>query len=117
MFQQRRKQLVSQRRRLYETYNSKQSIYFLMEPALGGELYSMYQKKGSLPRDTVGPVEGQVVSSWLLEVGLHVYGLYECLCFVWCLCMPLRCPVALFVSVCFSFFLACHCVCPCQTVM
>lgn len=32
--------------RLYETYNSKQSIYFLMEPALGGELYSMYQKKG-----------------------------------------------------------------------
>eukprot|EP00434_Breviolum_minutum_P026111 symbB.v1.2.023087.t1/scaffold2089.1/size89944/2 len=32
--------------RLYETYNSKQSIYFLMEPALGGELYSMYQRKG-----------------------------------------------------------------------
>eukprot|EP00913_Durusdinium_trenchii_P001865 g1726.t2 len=32
--------------RLHETYNSKQSIYFLMEPALGGELYSMYQRKG-----------------------------------------------------------------------
>jgi len=32
--------------RLYETYNSKQSIYFLMEPALGGELYSSYQRKG-----------------------------------------------------------------------
>lgn len=34
------------RSRLYETYNSKQTIYFLMEPALGGELYSMYQRKG-----------------------------------------------------------------------
>lgn len=32
--------------RLYETYNSRQSIFFLMEPALGGELYSMYQRKG-----------------------------------------------------------------------
>mmetsp|Transcript_23075 Transcript_23075/g.41691 ORF Transcript_23075/g.41691 Transcript_23075/m.41691 type:complete len:796 (-) Transcript_23075:213-2600(-) len=32
--------------RLFETYNSKQSIFFLMEPALGGELYSIYQRKG-----------------------------------------------------------------------
>eukprot|EP00930_Biecheleria_cincta_P030868 TRINITY_DN2139_c0_g2_i1.p1 TRINITY_DN2139_c0_g2~~TRINITY_DN2139_c0_g2_i1.p1 ORF type:complete len:800 (+),score=169.09 TRINITY_DN2139_c0_g2_i1:86-2485(+) len=32
--------------KLFETFNSKQTIYFLMEPALGGELYSMYQRKG-----------------------------------------------------------------------
>lgn len=32
--------------KLYETYNGKQSIYFLMEAALGGELYSLYNRKG-----------------------------------------------------------------------
>ena len=28
-----------------DSFQGKQSIYFLMEPALGGELYSMYQRK------------------------------------------------------------------------
>jgi len=32
--------------KLHETYNSDQFIYFLMEPALGGELFSIYHKKG-----------------------------------------------------------------------
>ncbi|CAE7338145.1 for [Symbiodinium natans] len=32
--------------RLYQTYNSKQWIYFLMEPALGGDLHSVYHRKG-----------------------------------------------------------------------
>eukprot|EP00933_Yihiella_yeosuensis_P012765 TRINITY_DN12189_c0_g1_i10.p1 TRINITY_DN12189_c0_g1~~TRINITY_DN12189_c0_g1_i10.p1 ORF type:complete len:794 (-),score=198.27 TRINITY_DN12189_c0_g1_i10:502-2883(-) len=32
--------------KLSETYNSKQCVYFLMEPALGGELYAVYQRKG-----------------------------------------------------------------------
>jgi len=32
--------------RLYETYNSDQTLYFLMEAALGGELYATYNKKG-----------------------------------------------------------------------
>mmetsp|Transcript_82030 Transcript_82030/g.180263 ORF Transcript_82030/g.180263 Transcript_82030/m.180263 type:complete len:797 (+) Transcript_82030:57-2447(+) len=32
--------------KLYETYNGSQSLYFLMEPALGGELYATYNRKG-----------------------------------------------------------------------
>jgi len=32
--------------KLFETYNGSQSIYFLMEPALGGELYATYNRKG-----------------------------------------------------------------------
>merc|ERR1719277_1517380 len=32
--------------KLYETYNSSQSLYFLLEPALGGELYATYNRKG-----------------------------------------------------------------------
>jgi len=31
---------------LYETYNSKENLFFLMEAAMGGELYATYQKKG-----------------------------------------------------------------------
>eukprot|EP00931_Biecheleriopsis_adriatica_P054252 TRINITY_DN3190_c1_g1_i1.p1 TRINITY_DN3190_c1_g1~~TRINITY_DN3190_c1_g1_i1.p1 ORF type:complete len:798 (+),score=224.30 TRINITY_DN3190_c1_g1_i1:59-2452(+) len=31
--------------RLYETYTCKQFLYFLMEPALGGEIFSIYHKK------------------------------------------------------------------------
>merc|ERR1712232_1225212 len=32
--------------RLFETYNGTQTLYFLMEPALGGELYATYNRKG-----------------------------------------------------------------------
>lgn len=32
--------------RLYETYNGSQTLYFLMECALGGELYATYNRKG-----------------------------------------------------------------------
>eukprot|EP00929_Paragymnodinium_shiwhaense_P076858 TRINITY_DN39574_c0_g1_i1.p1 TRINITY_DN39574_c0_g1~~TRINITY_DN39574_c0_g1_i1.p1 ORF type:complete len:897 (+),score=195.19 TRINITY_DN39574_c0_g1_i1:110-2800(+) len=32
--------------RLYETYNSPQMLHFLMEAALGGELYATYMRKG-----------------------------------------------------------------------
>mmetsp|Transcript_12584 Transcript_12584/g.36094 ORF Transcript_12584/g.36094 Transcript_12584/m.36094 type:complete len:828 (+) Transcript_12584:118-2601(+) len=32
--------------RLYCTYNGSQTLYFLMEPALGGELYATYNRKG-----------------------------------------------------------------------
>eukprot|EP00929_Paragymnodinium_shiwhaense_P116851 TRINITY_DN8680_c0_g1_i1.p1 TRINITY_DN8680_c0_g1~~TRINITY_DN8680_c0_g1_i1.p1 ORF type:complete len:843 (+),score=242.01 TRINITY_DN8680_c0_g1_i1:120-2648(+) len=32
--------------KLYETYNSPQMLYFLMEPAMGGELYATYMRKG-----------------------------------------------------------------------
>jgi len=32
--------------KLYETYNGQQSLYFLMEVALGGELYATYNRKG-----------------------------------------------------------------------
>jgi serine/threonine protein kinase len=32
--------------KLYATYNGAQSLYFLMEPALGGELYATYSRKG-----------------------------------------------------------------------
>jgi len=32
--------------KLYETYNGEQSLYFLLELALGGELYATYNKKG-----------------------------------------------------------------------
>eukprot|EP00435_Cladocopium_sp_Y103_P024388 s340_g6.t1 len=32
--------------RLYETYNGEQTLYFLLEAALGGELYATYNKKG-----------------------------------------------------------------------
>jgi len=31
--------------RLFETYNTRQMLYFLLEPALGGELYATYHKK------------------------------------------------------------------------
>merc|ERR1719446_1729190 len=31
---------------LHETYNGAQSLYFLLEPALGGELYATYNRKG-----------------------------------------------------------------------
>jgi len=31
---------------LYETYNGMQTLYFLMEPAMGGELYATYNRKG-----------------------------------------------------------------------
>jgi cGMP-dependent protein kinase len=32
--------------KLYETFNGEQSLYFLLELALGGELYATYSKKG-----------------------------------------------------------------------
>lgn len=32
--------------KLHECYNSAQTLYFLLEPALGGELYASYNKKG-----------------------------------------------------------------------
>merc|ERR1712113_725051 len=32
--------------RLWETYNGAQTMYFLLEPALGGELYATYNRKG-----------------------------------------------------------------------
>merc|ERR550532_794620 len=32
--------------KLYETYNGVQTLYFLLEPALGGELYATYNRKG-----------------------------------------------------------------------
>lgn len=32
--------------KLYETYNGQQTLYFLLEPALGGELYATYNRKG-----------------------------------------------------------------------
>jgi len=32
--------------KLYETYNGQQSLYFLLEAALGGELYATYHRKG-----------------------------------------------------------------------
>merc|ERR1719326_1231097 len=32
--------------KLYATYNSSQTLYFLLEPALGGELYATYNRKG-----------------------------------------------------------------------
>jgi hypothetical protein len=32
--------------KLHETYNGAQSLYFLLEPALGGELYATYNRKG-----------------------------------------------------------------------
>jgi len=32
--------------KLYETYNGTQSLYFLLELALGGELYATYNRKG-----------------------------------------------------------------------
>merc|ERR1711871_1894596 len=32
--------------RLYEAHNGSQTLYFLMEPALGGELYAIYNRKG-----------------------------------------------------------------------
>jgi len=32
--------------KLYETYNGQQSLYFLLEVALGGELYATYHRKG-----------------------------------------------------------------------
>eukprot|EP00929_Paragymnodinium_shiwhaense_P115331 TRINITY_DN840_c0_g3_i1.p1 TRINITY_DN840_c0_g3~~TRINITY_DN840_c0_g3_i1.p1 ORF type:complete len:823 (-),score=269.19 TRINITY_DN840_c0_g3_i1:285-2753(-) len=32
--------------KLWETYNASQMLYFLMEPALGGELYATYMRKG-----------------------------------------------------------------------
>lgn len=32
--------------KLFETYNGQQTLYFLMEPALGGELYATYNRRG-----------------------------------------------------------------------
>jgi serine/threonine protein kinase len=32
--------------KLYETYNGSQTLYFLLEAALGGELYATYNRKG-----------------------------------------------------------------------
>lgn len=32
--------------KLFETYSGTQTLYFLMEPALGGELYATYNRKG-----------------------------------------------------------------------
>jgi len=32
--------------KLYATYNGSQTLYFLLEPALGGELYATYNRKG-----------------------------------------------------------------------
>jgi serine/threonine protein kinase len=32
--------------KLFECYNSDQNIYFLLEPALGGELYATYNRRG-----------------------------------------------------------------------
>ncbi|CAE7778646.1 egl-4 [Symbiodinium pilosum] len=38
--------------KLYETYNGTQSLYFLLEPALGGELYATYNKKGLFGKES-----------------------------------------------------------------
>jgi serine/threonine protein kinase len=32
--------------KLHETFNGSQTLYFLLEPALGGELYATYNRKG-----------------------------------------------------------------------
>lgn len=32
--------------KLFETYNGSQTLYFLLEPALGGEVYATYNRKG-----------------------------------------------------------------------
>jgi len=32
--------------KLHETYNGTQTLYFLLEPAMGGELYATYNRKG-----------------------------------------------------------------------
>jgi len=32
--------------KLHETYNGQQTLYFLLEPALGGELFATYNRKG-----------------------------------------------------------------------
>lgn len=32
--------------KLWETYNGTQTLYFLLEPCLGGELYATYNHKG-----------------------------------------------------------------------
>merc|ERR1712003_5477 len=37
--------------KLYETYNGEQSLYLLLELALGGELYATYNKKGLVGRE------------------------------------------------------------------
>lgn len=37
--------------RLFETYNSPDMLYFLMEAALGGELYATYNRKGFFGKD------------------------------------------------------------------
>lgn len=38
--------------KLFETYNGTQSLYFLLEPALGGELYAVYNKKGLFGKES-----------------------------------------------------------------
>ena len=38
--------------KLYETYNSDQSLYLLLELALGGELYATYNKKARMAEFT-----------------------------------------------------------------
>eukprot|EP00931_Biecheleriopsis_adriatica_P097311 TRINITY_DN7107_c0_g3_i1.p1 TRINITY_DN7107_c0_g3~~TRINITY_DN7107_c0_g3_i1.p1 ORF type:complete len:786 (-),score=183.19 TRINITY_DN7107_c0_g3_i1:141-2498(-) len=40
--------------KLFETYNGTQSLYFLLELALGGELYATYNKKGFFGKEAHG---------------------------------------------------------------
>eukprot|EP00931_Biecheleriopsis_adriatica_P026619 TRINITY_DN16179_c0_g1_i1.p1 TRINITY_DN16179_c0_g1~~TRINITY_DN16179_c0_g1_i1.p1 ORF type:complete len:914 (-),score=141.05 TRINITY_DN16179_c0_g1_i1:103-2844(-) len=55
--------------RLYETYNGVQSLYFLMEPALGGELYATYNRKGF--HGSVKHAQFYLASALLALVHMH----------------------------------------------
>jgi len=55
--------------RLFETYGGTQTLYFLLEPALGGELYSTYNRKGFYGSE----VHGKYYVAGVIEGFAHMH--------------------------------------------
>lgn len=56
--------------KLYETFNSPQQLYFLLELALGGELYATYNKKGLFGKEK----HAQFYVAGVVNAFIHMHG-------------------------------------------
>ena len=103
--------------KLFETYNSPEHLYFLLELALGGELYATYNKRNMWGNEACAKfyVAGTVLAfehlhgkkmlcyngPWKGDIGAPFHSLCVCVCV--CVCMSVCVCVLLFFGAPQSF--------------